>query len=91
MWFLPLWTRQGHKKEKPQGENGKTKAMSGGIADTHRHRTEISAKSNLWHAPQGHWQDPTGTLRSNGYAQFIAVCSGDKSVVNITQRAYKFL
>src|ERR671925_1932410 len=34
MWFLPVWTRQGHKKEKPQCENGTTKAMSGGIADT---------------------------------------------------------
>jgi REP element-mobilizing transposase RayT len=34
MWFLPVWTRQGHTKEKPQCENGKTKAMSGGIADT---------------------------------------------------------
>jgi len=29
-----VWTRQGHKKEKPQGANGKTKALSGGMADT---------------------------------------------------------
>src|SRR5262249_53136332 len=34
MWCLPLWTRQGHMKEKPQCTNGTTKAMSGGIADT---------------------------------------------------------
>jgi hypothetical protein len=34
MWFLPVWTRQGHQKEKPQGAHGKTKAISGGIADT---------------------------------------------------------
>jgi hypothetical protein len=34
MWFLPVWTRQGHTKEKPQCANGTTKAMSGGIADT---------------------------------------------------------
>src|SRR5262245_3118716 len=34
MWFLPLWTRQGHQKEKPQCANGTIKAMSGGIADT---------------------------------------------------------
>jgi hypothetical protein len=33
MWFLPVWTRQGHQKEKPQGAHGTTKAMSGGIAD----------------------------------------------------------
>ena len=34
MWFLPMWTRQGHTKAKPQCAHGTTKAMSGGIADT---------------------------------------------------------
>ena len=33
----------------------------------HHHRTEISAKSNLWYAPQGQRQEPAGTLRSKGY------------------------
>jgi len=34
MWFLPVWTRQGHTQEKPPCENGTTQAMSGGLADT---------------------------------------------------------
>src|SRR5215831_1971464 len=40
----------------------------------HRHRTEISTKSNLWHTPQGYWQDPTGTLRANGYRISRGAC-----------------